>query len=95
MNAMKRAAVLSACLATAACLPEAQKASNPTFAGPLQIAAAAGAGDYRLAGGSPSGNYLAGLIASRQRDLSTAADLMHRALDSDPENTALDRKSVV
>ena len=32
---------------------------------------------------------LAGLIAGRQRDLSAAADLMHRALDNDPENTAL------
>ncbi len=88
-RALKTAAVLTACLATAACVPAAQKVGNTTVAGPLQLAAAAGAGDYRLAGGSPYGNYLAGLIAGRQRDLSAAADLMHRALDNDPENTAL------
>ena len=65
------------------------------MAGPLQLAAAAGAADYRLAGGSPYGDYLAGLIAGRQKDLSAAADLMHRALDSDPENIALLRHTFI
>ena len=88
-RALTTAASLAACLAAAACLPEVRRASNPTVAGPLQIAAAAGAGDYRLAGGSHYGDYLAGLIAGRHRDLSAAADFMHRALDNDPENTAL------
>jgi tetratricopeptide (TPR) repeat protein len=63
--------------------------SSPAYAGPLQLAAAEGQGDFRLMSGSPYGDYLAGLIAGKQRDLSAAADLMLRALDNDPENAAL------
>ncbi|RDD61970.1 tetratricopeptide repeat protein [Ferruginivarius sediminum] len=38
---------------------------------------------------SPFGDYLAGMFANRQRDLSAAADYLARALEDDPDNPAL------
>ncbi len=38
---------------------------------------------------TPFGNYLAGLVASQNRDLSVAADFMLRALEADPDDPEL------
>lgn len=45
--------------------------------------------------GSPYGAYLAGLYAGRQRDISSAADFMLQALESDPENQQLLNRTLV
>jgi tetratricopeptide (TPR) repeat protein len=42
---------------------------------------------------SPYGNYLAGLVAGQQRDLSAAANFMLAALESDPDNLPLLRRT--
>jgi len=60
----------------------------------VQLAAADGAAaGAPVYGVSSSGDYLAGLIAARQRDLSSAAEFMNRALAQDPDNPVLLRQA--
>ena len=53
------------------------------------IAAAEGQSDLFPSRGSAYGDFLAGLVAGHQRDLTAAADYMIRALERDPDNTDL------
>ncbi len=53
------------------------------------LAAAEGQSDLFLSRGSSYGDYLAGLVAGRERDLTAAADYMIRALENDPDNPEL------
>ncbi len=48
-----------------------------------------------LAGASRFGNYLAGSYAMKNRDFSAASDLLKRALDVDPTDTALLRQAFI
>lgn len=60
----------------------------------VQLAAADGASaGGPVYGTSSSGDYLAGLVAARQRDLSAAAEFMNQALAQDPENVVLLRQA--
>ena len=78
------------------CVTEPREVANPTLAGPpQQIAAADGLTNIQFSGSSPFGDYLAGLVAGKQRDLAAAADLMYRALESDPENKTLLRQAFI
>ena len=61
------------------------------LAGTVQLAAAEAPQEARLGGGSPYGDYLAGLVAGKEKDITAAAHLMQRVLESDPENKVLRR----
>jgi tetratricopeptide (TPR) repeat protein len=90
----KAVAVLLVVVFAAACAAEAPKPTSSTTASSVLLAAA-GQSHMGVAAprNSPYGNYLAGLVASQERDLSAAADFMLTALDSDPENLALLRRT--
>jgi tetratricopeptide (TPR) repeat protein len=79
-------------LALAAC---AQPVSPPqvTAANEPPTAAVEASGSAVVVGASSSGNYLAGRYAHRQRDFSSAADFMSKALADDPENLTLMRSA--
>jgi len=88
------AALAAAFLLATACAegPPPQGYSAATVS--VQLAAANGnAGAGPAIGTSSSGDYLAGLVAARQRDLSSAAEFMNRALAQDPENATLLRQT--
>jgi tetratricopeptide (TPR) repeat protein len=78
----------------AACAAEPPKPTSSTTASSVLLAAAAeshmGVAAPR---NSPYGNYLAGLVAGQQRDLSAAANFMLAALESDPDNLPLLRRT--
>ena len=44
---------------------------------------------------SPSGNYLVGIFASKQRDTDTAAKYLGRALSDDPDNRSLVERAFI
>jgi predicted Zn-dependent protease len=77
-----------------ACAAEPPKPTSSTTASSVLLAAA-GQSHMSVAPprNSPYGNYLAGLVASQERDLSAAADFMLAALESDPENLPLLRRT--
>ncbi|MEE8145908.1 MAG: tetratricopeptide repeat protein [Kiloniellales bacterium] len=59
------------------------------------LAAAGSQSDAAPMDSSPYGDYLSGLVATHERDLSAAADFMARALDNDPGNLDLLRRAFV
>jgi len=79
-----------AALALAACAQPAPPA-QVTAATEPPSAALEGSGTAVVVGASSSGNYLAGRHAHRQRDFSSAADFMSKALADDPDNLTLMR----
>ena len=80
-------------LAVASCASGPRVEPRPATASATLIAAAQSQSNAAAAINSPYGNYLAGLIAGQQRDLSAAADFMLLALESDPENPRLLRRT--
>ncbi len=91
-----RVAVVASLLATfaVACAAEPPKPTSSTTASSVLLAAA-GQSHIGVAPprNSPYGNYLAGLVASHERDFSAAADFMLSTLESDPENLPLLRRT--
>ena len=85
---------LPLCLFTAACAAEPPERLSSATASSVLVAAAGetNLGDFVFPN-SPYGNYLAGLVAGQQRDLSAAADFMLSALESEPDNPQLLRRA--
>ncbi len=95
ISGLKTAVALAAALLLATACSEGP--SQPVYSAAtisVQLAAANGnAGGGPIIRTSSSGDYLAGLVAARQRDLSSAAEFMNRALAQDPENSTLLRQT--
>ncbi len=73
----------------AACASEPSPTVQSASAVHIQLAAADGRADAPVPFTSPYGDYLAGRFASHERDLSSAADFMQRAWESEPDNFEL------
>jgi tetratricopeptide (TPR) repeat protein len=86
------AVVASGLVAACASQPPPSAAHATGFL-PIQLAAADNSGAGAPVATSPYGDFLAGMLASHERDLSAAADFMMRAWESDPENTVLLRRA--
>ena len=88
------AVVVSTLAAACASQPQSSLARSAGFVS-IQLAAAdngSGSGLPPVAT-SPYGDFLAGMLASHERDLSAAADFMMRAWENDPENFVLLRRA--
>jgi tetratricopeptide (TPR) repeat protein len=72
--------------------PQSTSASSAEFL-PIQLAAADAGGTAVPVDTSPYGDFLAGMLASHESDLSAAADFMMRAWENDPENFVLLRRA--
>jgi len=68
---------------------------SATTASSTLLAAAESQSDAMPLPASGFGDYLAGLVATNERDLDAAADFMIRALESDPDNMDLLRRAYV
>jgi tetratricopeptide (TPR) repeat protein len=77
----------------AACASQPTPMVQSAAALPIQLAAAESRADAPAPFPSPYGDFLAGMLASHENDLSAAADFMKRAWESDPENFVLLRRA--
>ena len=77
----------------AACANQPSSNVQSASAVHIQLAAADGRADAPATFTSPYGDFLAGMVASHERDLSAAADFMQRAWESDPDNFSLLRRA--
>ena len=77
----------------AACASQSSSTVQSASAVHIQLAAADGRADSPATFTSPYGDFLAGMVASHERDLSAAADFMQRAWEGDPENFSLLRRA--
>jgi tetratricopeptide (TPR) repeat protein len=77
----------------AACASQPPSRVQSASAVHIQLAAADGRADAPAAFTSPYGDFLAGMVASHEKDLSAAADFMKRAWESDPDNFGLLRRA--
>ncbi len=80
-------------LFAAACASQPSSRVQSVSAVHIQLAAADGRADAPAAFASPYGDFLAGMVASHEKDLSAAADFMKRAWESDPDNFELLRRA--
>ena len=86
------AVVVSALAAACASQPQSSAVRSAGFVS-IQLAAADNGRGVQPVAASPYGDFLAGMLASHERDLSAAADFMMRAWENDPENFVLLRRA--
>lgn len=91
----KAVAALAILPLLAACATEVQRPAPALTAGPVVVAATGGeiGSDVLSVAASPYGDYLAGLVAGNQNDLSAAADFMLLVYETDPNNFDLLRRT--
>ena len=92
---LKAAAALVFAPLLAGCVAEAERAAPSLTAGPIVVAPPdrESRADALLVAASPYGDYLAGLVAGNQNDLSSAADFMLLVYETDPNNFDLLRRT--
>ncbi len=86
------AVVVSALAAACASQPQSPLVRSAGFVS-IQLAAADNGRGVQPVATSPYGDFLAGMLASHERDLSAAADFMMRAWENDPDNFVLLRRA--
>jgi tetratricopeptide (TPR) repeat protein len=86
------AVVVSILAAACASQPQSSLVRSSGFVS-IQLAAAGSGSGGPPASTSPYGDFLAGMLASHERDLSAAADFMMRAWENDPENFVILRRA--
>ncbi len=89
-------ATMAALLATSGCGMSADSGETPVLNSIVADSIGVAPGGKPLqAGASGFGNYLAGRYAMKSRDFAAASDLLKRALDVDPTDTPLLRRTFV